>query len=153
VSQKAVISLTTLWTPQFSSSPCVFCVKRNGFLNFMNWIFRKLGHTANCTSDPSEGGGGCLYYESDICSAAQDFPRHLLTITIRYRVQYMLLLNCIMNQKTSAFVLSSHMSKAYFKISSLLRLVLPGLNFSEVSRNKVSRSHECHISPTSSFLI
>jgi len=84
----------------------------------MNWIFRKLGHTANCPSDCIEGGGGCLYYESDICSAAQDFPRHLLTITIRYRVQYILLLNCIMNQNTSASVLPSYMSKAYFKISS-----------------------------------
>jgi len=119
----------------------------------MNWIFRKLGHTANCPSDCIEGGGGCLYYESDICSAAQDFPRHLLTITIRYRVQYILLLNCIMNQKTSASVLPSYMSKAYFKISSPLLLVLPGLNFSEVSRNIVSHSHECHISPNSSFLI
>lgn len=91
-------------------------------------------------------GGGCLYYESDICSAGQDIPRHLLTIPIRYRVPNTLLLNCIMNQKTSSPILSSYMSKTYFKIcfpstTSSVRLELPRIFpeiYSHVPTNAIS---------------
>ena len=114
----------------------LFCVKEMDF--WVLWTgYSENWNTVNSASDSSvEGGGVCLYYESDICSAGQDIPRHLLTITIRYRVQNVLLLNCIMNQKTSAPVLSSYMSKTYFKIffpptTSSSRLELPW-NFPEI---------------------
>jgi len=72
---------------------------------------QKIGTQWTLLLTPSGGGEwGDLYYEADICSAGQDIPCHLLTITIRYRVPNILLLNCIMNQKTSSPILSSSMS-------------------------------------------